>query len=55
MFSGVKTPDRAKSIIKELQEIQQFQNYIKKTKKKSKESNKYEQLRITIRPGKYIK
>ena len=34
MFSGVKTPDRAKSIIKELQEIQQFQNDIQKSKKK---------------------
>jgi hypothetical protein len=55
MFSDIKTPDRAKSILKELQEIQQFQNDIQKSKKKSKESNSNKPLRITIRPNSYIK
>ena len=47
MFSGGKTPDRTKSIIKELQEIQQFQNDIQKSKNKGNSK----QLRITIRPN----
>ena len=50
MFSENKMPDKAKSILKELQEIQQFQNDINKSRKK-KNSNK--QLRILIQPDKY--
>ena len=53
MFSGTSTPDRAKSIIKELQQIQQFQNDLQKSKKKSKDSNSNKKLRITIRPNSY--